>query len=84
MRRTLLALLIAALTVGACNGPILSNSAAAPGAPIVKATPLAPRNDPSRSASRATMRRTIDSPNGGTSLAILQRWMVRASLATRR
>ena len=46
MRRTLLALLIAALTVSACNGPILSNSAAAPGAPIVKATPLAPRNDP--------------------------------------
>jgi len=45
MRRTLL-LLIAALTVGACNGPILSNSAALPGLPIIKATPLAPHNDP--------------------------------------
>ena len=46
MRRALVLVLFAALTVGACNGPILSNSAAAPGAPIVKSTPLAPRNDP--------------------------------------
>ena len=46
MRHTLLALLIAALTVSACSGPILSNSAAPTGAPIVKATPLAPRSDP--------------------------------------
>ena len=46
MRRTLLLLLIAALTVSACSGPIFSNMAALPGAPIVKATPLPPRNDP--------------------------------------
>ena len=46
MRRTLLLVLFAALAVSACGGPILSNSAALPGAPIVKATPLAPRNDP--------------------------------------
>jgi len=46
MRRALLLILFAALTVGACNGPILSRSAAPTGAPIVKATPLAPRNDP--------------------------------------
>ena len=45
MRRTLL-LLFAAVIVSACSGPILSNSAAPTGAPIVKATPLAPRNDP--------------------------------------
>ena len=46
MRRALLHILFAVLTVSACNGQILSNSAAPPGAPIVKATPLAPRNDP--------------------------------------
>ena len=46
MRRATLLLLIAALIVGACNGPIFSKTAALPGAPIVKATPLAPRNDP--------------------------------------
>jgi predicted secreted hydrolase len=46
MRRALILILFAALTVGACSGPILSNSAAPTGAPIVKATPLAPRNDP--------------------------------------
>jgi predicted secreted hydrolase len=45
MRRTLL-LLVAAVIVSACSGPILSNSAAPTGAPIVKATPLASRNDP--------------------------------------
>ena len=45
MRRTLL-LLFAAVIVSACSGPILSRSAAPTGAPIVKATPLAPRNDP--------------------------------------
>ena len=47
MRRTLaLSLLMTAATLGACNGPILSNRAALPGAPIVKPTPVAPRNDP--------------------------------------
>ena len=46
MRRALVLVLFAALAVSACNGPILSNSAAPTGAPIVKATPLAPRNDP--------------------------------------
>lgn len=46
MRRALLLILFAALTVSACNGPILSSSAAPTGAPIVKAAPLAPRNDP--------------------------------------
>lgn len=46
MRGALLTLLCSALTLSACNGPILSNSAALPGAPIVKPTPLAPRSDP--------------------------------------
>ena len=46
MRRALVLVLFAALAVSACNGPILSRSAAPTGAPIVKATPLAPRNDP--------------------------------------
>ncbi len=46
MRRALVLVLFAALALSACSGPILSNSAAPTGAPIVKATPLAPRNDP--------------------------------------
>ena len=46
MRRALVLVLFAGLAVSACNGPILSSSAAPTGAPIVKATPLAPRNDP--------------------------------------
>jgi hypothetical protein len=45
MRRETL-LLFAVLTVGACSGPIFSNMAALPGAPIVKATPAPQHNDP--------------------------------------
>ena len=46
MRTRLLSLALAALALGACSGPILSNPAALPGAPIVKPTPPAPRTDP--------------------------------------
>lgn len=45
MMRTLL-LALAIFTVSACSGPILANPPAVAGAPIVKPTPLAPRNDP--------------------------------------
>ena len=41
-----LALMFAFFTVSACSGPILANPPAVAGAPIVKATPPPPRNDP--------------------------------------
>ncbi len=44
--RTVLLLMIAALSTAACSGPILSNPAAPIGAPIVKPTPRPAPNDP--------------------------------------
>jgi len=41
-----LALVMALFTVGACSGPIVANPPAVAGAPIVKATPPPPRDDP--------------------------------------
>uniref|UniRef100_UPI00404A4995 lipocalin family protein n=1 Tax=Candidatus Limnocylindrus sp. TaxID=2802978 RepID=UPI00404A4995 len=41
-----LALVFALFTVSACSGPILANPPAVAGAPIVKATPPPPRDDP--------------------------------------
>ncbi|MFZ9698902.1 MAG: hypothetical protein ACO3BX_03575, partial [Candidatus Limnocylindrus sp.] len=41
-----LALALGVFVVGACSGPILANPPAVAGAPIVKATPPPPRNDP--------------------------------------
>jgi predicted secreted hydrolase len=41
-----MALVFALFTVSACSGPILANPPAVAGAPIVKATPPPPRNDP--------------------------------------
>jgi predicted secreted hydrolase len=41
-----MALVFALFAVSACSGPILANPPAVAGAPIVKATPPPPRNDP--------------------------------------
>ncbi|MFM8998009.1 MAG: lipocalin family protein [Candidatus Limnocylindrus sp.] len=41
-----LALVMVLFTVGACSGPIVANPPAVAGAPIVKATPPPPRDDP--------------------------------------
>jgi len=41
-----MALVFALFTVSACSGPLLANPPAGAGAPIVKATPPPPRNDP--------------------------------------